>query len=368
MLIRTMEEFSPPPSLRATPQQFQAAVDLIRDHQHVDLESPAVKSAELTLEILIPAMLSFSRDGHFIKYDPYDPTIIVKQFPDSPVCYQYNPFRDPANRQANGQRPAPTAGKKTDFLDWETFPQNEHFLIWTARSGRRYGILVQPAPIVPYHLIVSSLDKNPANGEHYVQQMTIPHMEDMHTLQAELQSMNYAIGFNGRYAGASVDHFHTQAVPKHYLPFILADQSHRIVYGTSRLDQRGVSLKLLPGQNHGAYPAQGVLLECDRPACLLQQKESVLVVLEQLQLTFNSISWKTSDGRYAEVFFPRGQEAVMSSAIKAGYVEMAGMLIIPQRTVFDSLKSAEPGERALVEAGLSRDLFEAFKEQVFKNF
>jgi|GEM_PF-6878226 len=370
MRIDTLSEFTDrtlnakPLVSAGTPQADQAALALISRRQQLDLNQPEAR--ELGWGVLVPALLAYSRENKFIKFDPWDNGILIKQFDETQVLYQYNPFRDPKNRQASGQKAAPPApgSKPPDFLAWETFPENEHYLVWTAASGQRYGILVQPVPIVPDHLIVASLDYNPATGRHDEQIMTAPRLADMNELLGQLAQLGYAMGFNGRHAGASVDHFHTQAVPRHFLPVINLIEKKRIRFLASRSCQGCVRLRLLDckpagfwdqarrwlGDRQGTYPADSLLLEADRPAALAACEQMILAYFQRMSLTYNSIAWLSPSGTFREIFFPRGQEAILNQTLKAGYVEMSGMMVIPNKTVFDQIE-AKAGEIGIKEAG-----------------
>jgi hypothetical protein len=368
MLIQTLPEFSETvDALRFFKDQpsmaFQTALELIRLHRELDVAHPEVVGAGLSLAKLIAPLLMVSNEIRFIKFDPWDPTILIKSFPDSRVLYQYNPFRDPANRLARGQRPAPAPGK-CDFLAWETFPENEHYLAWKSPAGARYGVLVQPVPIVPNHLIIASLEHNPVTGEHYDQYMQLTHLRDMQAMQGILGELGYAMGFNGRGAGASVDHFHTQAVPRDYLPLVHAHRSGNLAAPPAP-EFAGRWPGVQAGFTSHRYPARGLVLEAADPQSLLAPKQAVLSALHEQELTFNSLSWFQPPNQWVDVFFPRVTETILGSNLKAGYVEMSGLLVIPQKSVFDEITHPEIGEQALDHASLTEEQFQAFIQKIF---
>jgi hypothetical protein len=138
MLIQTLEQFTASAGTVPPRIKLESKMQLVRQHRELDIRCPEIRRAALGFDALIPALLQFSQENHFIKFDPWDRTIQIKQFPSALVVYQYNPYRDIKNRQATGQKPAvPAAGTKPmDFLDWETFPENEHYLVWTSTGGR----------------------------------------------------------------------------------------------------------------------------------------------------------------------------------------------------------------------------------------
>jgi hypothetical protein len=221
---------------------------------------------------------------------------------------------------------------------------------------------------------VASLDYNPATDRHYQQEMLPEHLEAMHELHFYLNSLGYAMGFNGRGAGASVDHFHTQAVPRNFLPLVRALETGRIVYGSSR--SGGCSLDWHELGNDApdrpesvalrSYPARGILLESDNYRNLLAAKKELLAELTTEKLTYNSIGWQASSGRHREAFFPRGPETILNNTLKAGYVEMSGMIVIPNQSVYDQIHDSGPGEEGLRHASLPAEQYRGFLQRLFK--
>lgn len=337
------------------------AKTLVQKHPALPLSHHGIRTAKLGLEVMISALLDLSHENGFVKYDAFAPTIQIKSFDHSHIIYQYNPFRDPGNRRATGQPLKTTSGKKVDFLAWETFPKNEHYLIWQAESGNQYGLLVQPAPIVPGHLIISSLNKDKDCQCHYPQVMTFNLMKDMHELQYRLALIGYAMGYNAWGAGASVDHFHTQAVPAAYLPIILAVNGDHIPYSYQGQDKHGVILAIVNAhqkdKNRTHYPVNGVLLKSYERALLYERKKQLLDYMNRREWRFNMISWTQPSGMSVELFYPRQSESIMNQAFKAGYVEMSGMLVIPNKALFESISEAAVGEVALQEASMTTKEF-----------
>ncbi len=348
MRIQPLSQYVSEPTFPpAEARSLDLAEALIREHRALDLRLQSVQDSGLPLAVWLEALLRYSRAARFVKYDPWDASIVVKSFPGSPVVALYNPFRDPGNRHATGQRPAPAGGGKPDFLAWETFPENEHYLVWTAASGRHYGVLVQPAPIVPDHFIIASLDFDPETQRHYPQVMTASHMADMQELCGAFFSLGYAMGYNDRGAGASVDHFHTQAVPKQFMPLVRLEASSGLRISASWSDRRGVQLDILAP----SYPWPGVLLRGRSLPALLRQQQVLLHACRITGLIYNSLGWQNAAGEWVEAFFPRGSETIIGQLVKAGYVETSGMLVIPDRALFDGLQNAETVSESLQGAG-----------------
>ncbi len=365
MLIQSLAEYTDyaPPSVISSPE-LNLALQLIRDHRALDVRSEAIQNAGLTLQVMLQALLLISRENRFIKYDPWDATIEVKQFPGAFPVFLYNPHRDPGNRHAEGQQAPAQPGRRPDFLSWETFPDNEHYLIWTTAAGRHYGVLVQPTPIVPDHLIIASLDVDPASGRHYPQSITAGHLSDMQELQLSLSELGYAMGYNDRGAGASVDHFHTQAIPAAFLPLVKAYNANQLELSQAQEDCHGVRLAMLKTAAQaftpGAYPLNGLVLEAQGLEAFLRKKQVILKALQMDGLTFNSLAWRSSGGRQVECFFPRTRETILNQQVKAGYVETSGMLVIPSKRLYDSITSPDQGWSELSAAGVPDGRFHSF--------
>ncbi len=349
---------SPPSSGRGLDSDI--AKTLIRKHLALNLGHQGVMNAKLNLAVLINALLQVSRENGFIKYDAFDKTIQVKAFDHSPVIYQYNPYRDPANRRAEGQPVSKKPGRKTDFLAWETFPENEHYLIWQAPSRMHYGILVQPAPIVPGHLIIASLTRNHDTQQHFPQQMPLNLFKDMHVLRSELAKIGYVMGYNPWGGGASVDHFHVQAVPAMYLPLVGLLDQNKISGSYQGHDQQGVSIEVIDNEDDGSenrYPANALVMRSNFKELLYERKKQLLDYLNREKILCNILSWQQTSGMAVDVFLPRGEESVMDHAFNAGYVEMAGMLVIPYKALFDSINDPKSGEEALRQASYPKKDF-----------
>ncbi len=387
MLIRPIADFAASAKeilqRQSGGEKYLAACRRLREQRTLDTAGKEARGDGLAWPDLVSALLAVSAENHFIKYDPWDPGILIKSFHGSLVLYQYNPYRDVKNRHADGQKPAdPRGGAQPDFLAWETFPENEHFLIWTAASGKRYGILAQPTPIVPGHLIIASLDPDAQTGRHDEQVMSRNHLADMHELQGFLATQNYALGYNDRRAGASVDHFHVQAVPQAFLPLIPAWE--KVVQPSQPIweNPAGVRAYLLGPQAPVAwyqfksrvvyhdpfnFPVNGILLAGKQAKPLLTTKQTLLALLKERGQVFNSVDWRQGDDFYHAVF-PRGKESIMDFGLKAGYVEMSGMLVIPDQSNFSSIESSRLGEKGLESGGLAQDAYQDLVHAFLKPF
>ncbi|MBQ3846226.1 MAG: DUF4922 domain-containing protein [Bacteroidales bacterium] len=91
----------------------------------------------------------------------------------------------------------------------ENRPQEQHFLPFEGRKGRKYEIIVNRFPIFPSHLVICSAD--------HVDQSIWHRYVDMLDMAKALP--DYILYYNGPASGASIpDHMHFQASPKGYLP------------------------------------------------------------------------------------------------------------------------------------------------------
>src|SRR5512142_1947080 len=75
MLLRTLRSFAAEVAKSNLPEwpldgRYAAACELIRRHRQLDLRHPDVLAAAFTLDLLIPALLPFSAETHFITFEP----------------------------------------------------------------------------------------------------------------------------------------------------------------------------------------------------------------------------------------------------------------------------------------------------------
>ena len=91
----------------------------------------------------------------------------------------------------------------------ENYLEQQHFLPFEGRKGRRYRVLVNRAPIFPNHLVITR--------DVHVPQTIWHRYPDM--LDLAVQFPDYVVFYNSPYSGTTVPgHAHFQACPKGYMP------------------------------------------------------------------------------------------------------------------------------------------------------
>ena len=119
-----------------------------------------------------------------------------------PIYVQFNPRRI---RSTNADLSVKTISERKCFLCDENRPPEQ----LSEKLIEGYNLLVNPFPIFPYHLTISSVKHVPQDRWHM----------EMIDLAYRLKGM--VIFFNGASSGASApDHLHFQAVPKKELPLM----------------------------------------------------------------------------------------------------------------------------------------------------
>lgn len=95
------------------------------------------------------------------------------------------------------------------FLCRANRPEQQHFMAFEGRKGRRYEMMVNPYPIFPEHLVIAR--------DIHVPQSIWHRMTDMTDLARHYP--DFTIFYNGPKCGASApDHFHFQACPHGIMP------------------------------------------------------------------------------------------------------------------------------------------------------
>lgn len=122
------------------------------------------------------------------------------------VRMQYNPCRKvsseaPLDSKSIAERPC--------FLCPENRPEEQYNIEFEGRKGKKYRITLNPFPIFPRHLVISSF--------HHTAQSIWRRYQDM--LDFVEENDEYICFYNGPHSGASApDHMHFQGCPKGNMP------------------------------------------------------------------------------------------------------------------------------------------------------
>lgn len=122
------------------------------------------------------------------------------------VTVQHNPERI---RSSAAKVDKASIQSRKCFLCSANRPEEQHFMAFEGRKGRRYEMLVNPYPIFPKHLVIAR--------DVHVPQSIWHRMPDMTDLARHFP--DFTIFYNGPKCGASApDHFHFQACPRGLMP------------------------------------------------------------------------------------------------------------------------------------------------------
>ena len=122
------------------------------------------------------------------------------------VVLQYNPARKISSEAKLDKK---SISERPCFLCPENRPREQYNIDFEGRKGKRYRITLNPYPIFPSHLVISSTDHTPQSIWHRYPDM----------LDFVATNRKYACYYNGPESGASApDHMHFQGCPRGMMP------------------------------------------------------------------------------------------------------------------------------------------------------
>lgn len=122
------------------------------------------------------------------------------------VVVQHNPCRVISSEAALDKK---SLSERPCFLCPENRPAQQSHLEFEGRKGRKYRITLNPYPIFPAHLVISSFEHTPQSIWHRYQDL----------LDFVKENNEYLGFYNGPVSGASApDHMHFQACPQGLMP------------------------------------------------------------------------------------------------------------------------------------------------------
>lgn len=123
-----------------------------------------------------------------------------------PVTVQLNPCRRISSEASLDKE---SINRRPCFLCPENRPAEQTNMEFEGRKGRRYRVTLNPYPIFPSHLVISSFEHTPQSIWHRYQDL----------LDFVRENNEYLGFYNGPESGASVpDHMHFQACPQGLTP------------------------------------------------------------------------------------------------------------------------------------------------------
>ena len=256
------------------------------------------------------------------------------------VTVQYNPCRRISSEAALDKE---SISRRPCFLCPENRPEEQTNIEFEGRKGRKYRVTLNPYPIFPSHLVISSFDHTPQSIWHRYQDLLdfVKENEDL-------------IGFyNGPESGASApDHMHFQACPQGLMPLQnlvdeLLDQNQNEEASLKFLaNVKEAKLFHLNEYAHGVFVLRGVTAKS--VAKLFYRLLDCAPVPEgSSEPRLNLIAW-CHGGEYRSVVIFREKhrphnyfsDAEDHLAMSPGCADMAGVYVAPEKEDFDKLDSA----------------------------
>lgn len=217
-------------------------------------------------------------------------------------------------------------------------------------AGMKFSIRINPYPILPGHLTISSEEHIPQTLADKAK-MQLP----MRILQKieDYFGQGYAIFYNGAKCGASApDHFHFQAARKKDIPFIA--QWNEIFKSAVEDDTAGMK----NGDVCKAYSVNGFACPIKvftslsgniDTALLFRYLDSLPVHEGEPEPRYNMFAWRDDEGRFICAYFPReahrpscyfaeGEEQIL---VSPGALDMAGLIVTPREEDFRKINEAD---------------------------
>ena len=230
------------------------------------------------------------------------------------------------------------------FLCMKNKPEEQYSI--SIDAGMKFSIRINPYPILPGHLTISS-------EEHIPQ--TLADKMNMQLPGKVLQKVEdyfghgYAIFYNGAKCGASApDHFHFQAARKEDIPFIAQWEE---IFKSAVKDE---TVEMPNGDLCTSFSVNGYI--CPIKAFisnsgnidteLLNRYLNSLTTHEgETEPRFNMFAWRDTDGKFITAYFPReahrpscyfaeGKEQIF---VSPGALDMAGLIVTPREEDFKKI-------------------------------
>lgn len=238
--------------------------------------------------------------------------------------------------------------KRPCFLCEKNKPTEQDSI--TFEDGMKFSIRVNPYPILPNHLTISSLEHIPQvlADKTYMQ---LP-AKILGNLEQHI-GKGYAVFYNGAKCGASApDHFHFQAARQSDIPFIKNWESlfcSAKGVGCSEMNGNGlckeyeISGYICP--IHVFTSESGAVDE----KMLEKYLKSLQVYEGEEEPRYNMFAWKSNDGLFIMAYFPRkahrpscfyeGSEKQIM--VSPGALDMSGILVVPREEDFQKITSED---------------------------
>ena len=253
------------------------------------------------------------------------------------VIVQHNPCRKISSEAALDPK---SISERPCFLCPENRPEQQSHIEFEGRKGRKYRVTLNPYPIFPSHLVISSFEHTRQSIWHRYQDL----------LDFVSRHNEYLGFYNGPISGASApDHMHFQACPQGLMPLqnrvdslLAAGDGKELEFLTNVKEARLFHLN--------EY-ANGVFVLCGGTAksvakLFYRLLDCAPMPDESDEPKLNLLAW-THGGEYRSVvifrekhrphnYYSTGADHL---AMSPGCADMGGVFVVPRREDYDKLDS-----------------------------
>ena len=253
------------------------------------------------------------------------------------VTVQYNPCRRISSEAALDKK---SISERPCFLCPENRPAEQTDIEFEGRKGRRYRVTLNPYPIFPSHLVISSFDHTPQSIWHRYQDL----------LDFVKENNEYLGFYNGPQSGASApDHMHFQACPQGLMPLQRRVDELLDTNGDETLEfltnVKEARLFHLDEYARGVFVLRGTTAK-STAKLFYRLLDCAPVPEDSDEPGINLIAWY-HEGEYRTVVMfrekhrPHNYFSTASDhlAMSPGCADMAGIYVAPEKEDFDKLDS-----------------------------
>ena len=227
------------------------------------------------------------------------------------------------------------------FLCMKNKPEEQDSI--SIDAGMKFSIRINPYPILPGHLTISS-------EEHIPQ--TLADKMDMQLPGKVLQKVedyfgrDYAIFYNGAKCGASApDHFHFQAARKADIPFIAQwNEIFKSAFKNETVEMPNGDLCTSYSVNGYVCPIKVFISHSgDIDTELISRYLDSLTSHDgEDEPRYNMFAWRDAEGKFITAYFPREEhrplcyfaEGAEQIFVSPGALDMAGLIVTPREEDF----------------------------------
>jgi SpoIID/LytB domain protein len=253
------------------------------------------------------------------------------------VVLQYNPVRKISSeakldKKSISQRPC--------FLCPENRPKEQYHIDFEGRKGKRYRITLNPYPIFPSHLVISSADHTPQSIWHRYPDM----------LDFVAENKEYTCYYNGPESGASApDHMHFQGCPRKLMP--LENAADRLISSDEGNDELEYLYSLKEARLYhlniftkGIFLLRGVTPKSVTKLFYRLLDCASMTISGEPEPKFNVITWfEAGEYRSLVIFRSRHRphnyfsEGPDHLSMSPGCADMGGVMVAPEESDYEKM-------------------------------